>query len=190
MRGMATYRIRVRSRRREELVEFTDEVRRVLRESGASEGVCHLYVRHTTAGLTVNENADPDDAAAPEKQDGKTEDERAAEAFSAALNDALRKPLAGETRALAVLTRIECTARGLVFVVRVGDRLLRLSAKTFEEVHMTAFTPEAGGQLTCGPRKPESQVVVTYRAGADARAKTDGTLAALEFVPANFQLKQ
>jgi hypothetical protein len=136
-------------------------------------------------------NLDPDDAAAQEKQDGKSDDERAAEAFSAALNDALRKALADETRALAVLTRIECTARGqLVFVVREGSRLLRLSAKTFEEVHIMAFTPDAGSQLTCGPRKPESRVVVTYRAGADARAKTDGTLAALEFVPANFQLKQ
>jgi secondary thiamine-phosphate synthase enzyme len=51
---------KVRSRQREELVEFTDEVRRHLRASGAREGVCHLYVRHTTAGLTVNENADPD----------------------------------------------------------------------------------------------------------------------------------
>ena len=57
---MSTHRLRVRSREREELVEFTDEVRRHLRESGAREGVCHLYVRHTTAGLTVNENADPD----------------------------------------------------------------------------------------------------------------------------------
>ncbi|HEX3560044.1 MAG TPA: secondary thiamine-phosphate synthase enzyme YjbQ [Pyrinomonadaceae bacterium] len=57
---MATHRIKVRSREREELVEFTGEVRRVLAESGAREGVCHLYVRHTTAGLTVNENADPD----------------------------------------------------------------------------------------------------------------------------------
>src|ERR671939_248719 len=59
-RRMSTHRLRVRSRAREELVEFTDEVRRRLRESGAREGVCHLYVRHTTAGLTVNENADPD----------------------------------------------------------------------------------------------------------------------------------
>ena len=50
----------MRSRVREELVEFTGEVRRVLRESGPREGVCVLYVRHTTAGLTVNENADPD----------------------------------------------------------------------------------------------------------------------------------
>ena len=60
MRGMSTHRLKVRSRTREELVEFTGDVRRVLRESGAREGVCVLYVRHTTAGLTVNENADPD----------------------------------------------------------------------------------------------------------------------------------
>src|ERR687886_156453 len=54
------YTLRVRSRAREQLVEFTDEVQRRLTESGAREGVCVLYVQHTTAGLTVNENADPD----------------------------------------------------------------------------------------------------------------------------------
>jgi secondary thiamine-phosphate synthase enzyme len=52
--------IKVRSREREQMVEFTDEVRRRLKASGAREGVCVLYVQHTTAGLTVNENADPD----------------------------------------------------------------------------------------------------------------------------------
>jgi secondary thiamine-phosphate synthase enzyme len=52
--------IRVRSREREELVEFTEEVRSRVRVSGARAGACVLYVRHTTAGLTVNENADPD----------------------------------------------------------------------------------------------------------------------------------
>lgn len=54
------YVLKVRSREREQLVEFTDEVRRKLKEAGASEGVCVLYVQHTTAGLTINENADPD----------------------------------------------------------------------------------------------------------------------------------
>jgi secondary thiamine-phosphate synthase enzyme len=55
------YLIKVRSREREEMVEFTEEVQRRLQESGAKgEGVCVLYVQHTTAGLTVNENADPD----------------------------------------------------------------------------------------------------------------------------------
>ena len=52
--------IKVRSRQREELVKFTDQVQQKLNESGADEGVCFLYVQHTTAGLTVNENADPD----------------------------------------------------------------------------------------------------------------------------------
>jgi secondary thiamine-phosphate synthase enzyme len=52
--------IKVRSREREQLVEFTDEVRQKVKESGLREGICVLYVQHTTAGLTVNENADPD----------------------------------------------------------------------------------------------------------------------------------
>ena len=51
---------KVRSHQREELVEITDEVQRQLKESGAREGVVVLYVQHTTAGLTVNENADLD----------------------------------------------------------------------------------------------------------------------------------
>jgi len=50
----------VRSREREDMVEFTEEVRGLLPDKGAREGVCALFVRHTTAGLTVNENADPD----------------------------------------------------------------------------------------------------------------------------------
>lgn len=50
----------VRTRTREEMVEITDEVQRRLKAAGATEGVCVLFVRHTTAGLTINENADPD----------------------------------------------------------------------------------------------------------------------------------
>lgn len=52
--------LKVRSHQREELVEFTDEVQRKLTESGAKEGIVVLFVQHTTASLTVNENADPD----------------------------------------------------------------------------------------------------------------------------------
>ncbi|MDX6304822.1 MAG: hypothetical protein QOI77_1791, partial [Blastocatellia bacterium] len=54
------FTIKVRSHQREELVEFTSEVQSKLKESGAREGIVVLYVQHTTAGLTVNENADPD----------------------------------------------------------------------------------------------------------------------------------
>jgi secondary thiamine-phosphate synthase enzyme len=57
---MSTHRIMLRSREREDLVEFTEEVSERVREASVREGVCVLFVRHTTAGLTVNENADPD----------------------------------------------------------------------------------------------------------------------------------
>ncbi|MEO6392111.1 MAG: secondary thiamine-phosphate synthase enzyme YjbQ [Pyrinomonadaceae bacterium] len=52
--------ISVRSTEREQLVDFTAEVERRLIESGQREGMCVLYVQHTTAGLTINENSDPD----------------------------------------------------------------------------------------------------------------------------------
>ena len=52
--------IKVRSRQREELVEFTSQVQEKLKSAEEREGICFLYVQHTTAGLTVNENADPD----------------------------------------------------------------------------------------------------------------------------------
>jgi secondary thiamine-phosphate synthase enzyme len=52
--------IKVRSQQREELVEFTSQVQEKLNEGSEREGICFLYVQHTTAGLTVNENADPD----------------------------------------------------------------------------------------------------------------------------------
>lgn len=50
----------VRSHQREELIEITEQVERELARSEAKEGIVVLYVQHTTAGLTVNENADPD----------------------------------------------------------------------------------------------------------------------------------
>ena len=52
--------LEVKTTRRTELVDVTAEVRKVVAESGVSDGVCRLYVPHTTAGLTINEGADPD----------------------------------------------------------------------------------------------------------------------------------
>lgn len=54
-----TQQIEVRSRSHEELVDITDRVRQMVSQSGVQEGVCHLFVPHTTAGLTLNENWDP-----------------------------------------------------------------------------------------------------------------------------------
>ena len=43
-----------------EFVEITERVQRVVDESGVKDGVCVCFVPHTTAGITINENADPD----------------------------------------------------------------------------------------------------------------------------------
>jgi secondary thiamine-phosphate synthase enzyme len=50
----------VETNRHTEFVEITRDVQRVVDESGAKEGVCICFVPHTTAGITINENADPD----------------------------------------------------------------------------------------------------------------------------------
>jgi secondary thiamine-phosphate synthase enzyme len=49
---------------REQLLDITQAVNKALADAGASEGFAHLWCPHTTAGLTVNEGADPDVAAA------------------------------------------------------------------------------------------------------------------------------
>lgn len=52
--------IGVKSEKREQLVDITDQVAAVLKESGIDAGICTLFVKHTTCGITINENADPD----------------------------------------------------------------------------------------------------------------------------------
>jgi secondary thiamine-phosphate synthase enzyme len=53
----------VRTSRRTEMVDITGEIQELVRQSGVTEGVCHIFQAHTTAGLTINENADPSVAA-------------------------------------------------------------------------------------------------------------------------------
>jgi secondary thiamine-phosphate synthase enzyme len=52
-------RLQVRTHERSELIDITSEVARVVRASGVQEGGCTVFVPHTTAAVTINENADP-----------------------------------------------------------------------------------------------------------------------------------
>ena len=51
--------IEVKSRSRTEMIDITPQVREVLRKANITNGFCCLFVLHTTAGITVNEGADP-----------------------------------------------------------------------------------------------------------------------------------
>ncbi len=55
-----TREIPVRTRKRNELVDITSIIRELIDESGVTEGICHIFVPHTTAAVTINEKADPD----------------------------------------------------------------------------------------------------------------------------------
>lgn len=55
---MITY-INVKSRARTEFIDITEKVQDAVKEAGIVNGVCHLYVPHTTAAITINEGADP-----------------------------------------------------------------------------------------------------------------------------------
>lgn len=108
---------------------------------------------------------------------------------SALLREALRKPGAGEKQVQAMLLRIDCDARGIVFTVKVDDRQLRFRTDKFNNVQMVAFSPDAGAEITCGPRKTESWVIICYVPLEDKRSNVAGVIKSLEFVPKNFKLK-
>ena len=44
----------------DQMINITSQVRQDVRESGVTDGVVVVFVPHTTAGVTINENADPD----------------------------------------------------------------------------------------------------------------------------------
>ncbi len=49
----------VKTKAKTELIDITSEIQQVVLSSGIEEGLCILYVPHTTAGITINESADP-----------------------------------------------------------------------------------------------------------------------------------
>jgi secondary thiamine-phosphate synthase enzyme len=52
--------LEIRTQKREEIIDLTRDVGKIVAASGRKEGVCTVFIPHTTAGVTINENADPD----------------------------------------------------------------------------------------------------------------------------------
>ena len=49
----------VKTRKRTELVDITSDINKLIQKSGVDQGLCMIYVPHTTAAITINESADP-----------------------------------------------------------------------------------------------------------------------------------
>jgi secondary thiamine-phosphate synthase enzyme len=60
MIGAMLQTLDVRSARREEMIDITAMVRSAIKRSGIDHGLCCVYCPHTTAAVTIQENADPD----------------------------------------------------------------------------------------------------------------------------------
>jgi len=51
--------LKVNTKKREVLVNISNDIKKIVKNSNIKEGVCRIFVPHTTAGVTINENADP-----------------------------------------------------------------------------------------------------------------------------------
>lgn len=51
--------LRIETESQMEMIDVTAGIRRMVKEAGVARGMCHLYVPHTTAAITINENTDP-----------------------------------------------------------------------------------------------------------------------------------
>ena len=49
----------VKTRSKTEFIDITSDIKSVVKQAGIDQGICMLYVPHTTAGITINESADP-----------------------------------------------------------------------------------------------------------------------------------
>jgi tetratricopeptide (TPR) repeat protein len=106
------------------------------------------------------------------------------------LRQALRKPGEGEIQVQGTLLRIDCDAKGITFLLKLDDRLLRLRSDSFEHIDFTTFTTEIAGEISCGPRKQENPIVICFLPSKDPAIKIDGTAKSIEFVPKDFRLHQ
>ncbi len=57
---MKSVTLNIKTNTHTEMQEITDRVQEAVSDSGVEDGICMLFVPHTTAAVTINENADPD----------------------------------------------------------------------------------------------------------------------------------
>ena len=57
---MSVFQFTVRTSAHTQMIDITAQVRKAVTDSGVQDGICVVFIPHTTAAVTVNENADPD----------------------------------------------------------------------------------------------------------------------------------
>ncbi len=107
------------------------------------------------------------------------------------IKNTMRQPSAGEQRELGFIEKIECTNKGMFFHLKTQTQTFKLAAASPQSIQMRAFTPEiAQIQFGCNLKQVDIPVVFTYKPTSDPKAKSNGEIIALEFMPKSFTLEK
>lgn len=118
-------------------------------------------------------------------------EERRRESILQQIKSSMRRPAAGEQQELGLVEKIECAGKGMFFYLKTPTQTFKLSAASPQSIQMRAFTPEVAQiQFGCNLKQVDIPVVFTFKTNADAKAKSNGELVALEFVPKSFTLEK
>jgi tetratricopeptide (TPR) repeat protein len=93
---------------------------------------------------------------------------------------------AGERRDAGVFEAVQCGPKGVVFVVRTAERVLRARAAGFGDVEFLAYRTLASASVNCGPQKPAMEIYLTWRPAQGPTGATEGTAVAIEVLPEGF----
>lgn len=104
------------------------------------------------------------------------------------INANLRRLKPNEKRVLGYLTRIECGANGIEYLIKTGNQTLKLNSETFDTLMLMSYSADAsGGQVGCGTLNKETFAVIVYRPTPLSNMKSAGEIVSIEFVPKNFK---
>ncbi len=103
-----------------------------------------------------------------------------------AVNRSLRKPVAGESRILGEITKIECKASIITYSIKTVKEQLLLSSKDFQGLTVMTFVDD-GGEVGCTSSLAGLTAVLSYRPGPIPKSASRGELTAIEFVPTTFR---
>ncbi|MFT3745029.1 MAG: tetratricopeptide repeat protein [Pyrinomonadaceae bacterium] len=125
---------------------------------------------------------------APNQQDMEA---RRREMMLQAMRDNLRKPGAEEKREFGFLDKVECTDKAQYFYFRTATQTIKLLSSPTQQPNIMVYTPDLSGvRFGCGLKAIEFPAVFIYGGKPDKKAKTDGNIVSIEFMPKSFVLEQ
>jgi tetratricopeptide (TPR) repeat protein len=110
------------------------------------------------------------------------------EAKMLSVNQALRKPAAGEKQIIGQILKIECKGKAISYTIKTEAETFTLTSKDFESLTLTAFVPNAeDAQVGCGAKIADINSVLIYKPQTGAKNANRGELIAVDFVPKTFR---